>query len=68
MSTHSGKAGMGSHKHAASGVAGRSPRFKQNRQRDANTAATEKAKSDAKKKHVDMFGSVQEVMEKHRTR
>jgi hypothetical protein len=68
MSTHSGKSGMGSHKHAVSGTAGRSPRFKQNRQREANSAAAERAKRDAKKKLVDTFGSVQEAMEKHRTR
>jgi hypothetical protein len=59
---------MGSHKHAVSGVAGRSPRFKQNRQREANSEAADKAKSDAKKKNIDMYGSVQEAMQKQKTR
>jgi hypothetical protein len=59
---------MGSHKHAVSGVAGRSPRFKQNRQREANSEGADKAKSDAKKKNIDMYGSVQEAMQKHKTR
>jgi hypothetical protein len=68
MSTHSGKAGMGSHKHAVSGIAGRSPRFKHNQQREENSAAREKAKRDAKKKHSDMFGSVQQAMERLRIR
>jgi hypothetical protein len=36
--------------------------FKQNRQREANSEAADKAKSDAKKKNIDMYGSVQEAM------
>src|ERR1700680_4511455 len=42
MSQNSGKEGVGCHKHAVSGVPGRSPRFKQNRQREANSEAAKK--------------------------
>ncbi len=63
MSKQTGTKGMGSHKHAISGHATRSPSYKMQRTREDNV---EKQQLEEKKKKVKstMFGSFKELFKK----